>query len=202
MTFLRIVSFSPSNDHAHRQRSHFHHSHHSCYNHYNHSQPNQHFNWTQQPHHSNRGYQPTTSNTDFFHQGSRPSLNKQQRDPLLPHPPHPVTQSLPARRAIATITCFKCNAQGHYANNCQSPQSFGARSKAQYIQSQQQSAQAQPQVPQSQSQTRPSSNNSGPTRGNTQAPKPVRVVSSNSDDTNSFDTEFLNDHNLNDSFIV
>ncbi len=94
--FKEGVAFSPSNDHAHRQRSHFHHFHHSRYNHYNHSQPNQHFNRTQQLHHSNRGYQPTTSHTDFFHQGSRPSFNRQQRDPLLPHPPHPVTQLLGA----------------------------------------------------------------------------------------------------------
>ncbi len=114
--------------------------------------------------------------------------HSQHRTPLLANPQ--------SQRDTSTVTCFRCNKVGHYANNCPNGNTQSQRSNHSQPQM---PSQPQPhtvnQHPQSQQQVQPARNS--------QPARPIRKIDHSSPTTNVTDTDILNTHDSEDeSFIT
>ncbi len=146
-------------------------------------------------------YQHHHSGHRFHSDNSHFDSHRQHRAPLLASPN---TQSPPIRRDISTVTCFRCNSLGHYANNCpNNVSSIDHRSQSQNVSH----TQPQPQ-PQSHSQVQPQAQSlSQPQQSqpvsNNNSDRPVRRIEHDSSSpTDDNDTDILNIHETDDSFIT
>ena len=167
------------------------------------------------PHFNNHGNQPhrprfgndqhhfRPSNTGHGHTGNYGGNNThgQFRSPLLANPQTP-------RRDASTITCFKCNMQGHYANNCpngsQPQHHTGSHSQLQSFSQPQSQSQPLPQPQsQNQSQNTPVQQQSQSARNSQSSARPVRKIDHCSSDSDNTDNGILNmHHSEDDSFVI
>lgn len=87
-------------------------------NSHSHSVQSQHRSFSNNHHGSHDSYrnQRTHSNSNSFH-SNRQHSHSNYHSHSNSHQPNHHRQS-PPRRDLSTVTCYKCNALGHYANNC------------------------------------------------------------------------------------
>ncbi len=101
------------------------------------------------------------------------------------------------QRDLSTVTCFKCNSLGHYANNCPNSNSCDQRSLPQNSHGH---SQAQPQA---QAQSHPQPQQPSPVGTNSSTPRPVRAVDHDfSESLDSTDSNLLNVPDTDDAFIT